>query len=288
MSWDGRRVACLVTTATAALLLTSNAAAATQIGETFVPAVTGGGPVTAIQVTSPGNQYAVSFAGVITSWSFEAGAGAPQPVKLRVAKPAGGNSLTTVADSGLETPAAGQLNSFATRISVQPGDLIGLHLPNGATYTRSAPMTYGSYLRSGDPTPGTTATYTPNNGLQLDVSASLEPDADNDGFGDETQDQCPTDATTQADCAPPDTQITKGPKDKSKKRTATFEFSSSEPGSTFECSLDGGAFAPCSSPDTVKVKKGKHSFAVHATDPAGNVDASPASDDWKVKKKKGK
>ena len=50
--------------------------------------------------------------------------------------------------------------------------------------------------------------------------------------------------------------------------------------------LDGAAFAPAASPDTVKVKKGKHNFEVRAKDAAGNVDSSPASDDWKVKKKK--
>src|SRR5262249_49078219 len=32
------------------------------------------------------------------------------------------------------------------------------------------------------------------------VSAVIEPDADHDGFGDETQDQCPTQATTQGPC----------------------------------------------------------------------------------------
>ncbi len=90
------------------------------------------------------------------------------------------------------------------------------------------------------------------------------------------------------DTNPPDTQITKRPKDKTKKKTAVFEFSSSEAGSTFECSLDGAQFAPCSSPDTLKVKKGKHSFEVRAKDAAGNVDGSPASDSWKVKKKKKK
>lgn len=37
-------------------------------------------------------------------------------------------------------------------------------------------------------------------GLQEAVSAVIEPDADNDGFGDETQDQCPQSATTQAPC----------------------------------------------------------------------------------------
>lgn len=85
---------------------------------------------------------------------------------------------------------------------------------------------------------------------------------------------------------PPETQITKRPKDKTKKKQATFEFTSNVAGSTFECSLDGAAFAPCGSPDTLKVKKGKHSFQVRAIDTAGNVDGSPASDGWKVKRRK--
>ena len=40
---------------------------------------------------------------------------------------------------------------------------------------------------------------------ELQVQATIEPDADNDGFGDETQDQCPTQKTTQGACdtAPP-------------------------------------------------------------------------------------
>jgi hypothetical protein len=40
----------------------------------------------------------------------------------------------------------------------------------------------------------------------VNISVVLEPDADHDGFGDETQDQCPTNATTQGPCptvAPP-------------------------------------------------------------------------------------
>ena len=32
------------------------------------------------------------------------------------------------------------------------------------------------------------------------LSADIEPDADHDGFGDETQDKCPTDATTHDAC----------------------------------------------------------------------------------------
>ena len=85
---------------------------------------------------------------------------------------------------------------------------------------------------------------------------------------------------------PPNTQITKGPKDKTKQKTATFEFSANE-AATFNCVLDGKEqFKPCTSPLTVKVKKGKHTFSVTATDSAGNPDATPATDSWKVKKKR--
>ena len=93
------------------------------------------------------------------------------------------------------------------------------------------------------------------------------------------------------DTTAPETTITKAPKrkvktKKKKKVKAKFEFISTEPGSTFTCSLDGKPFAPCSSPHTVKVKKGKHGLEVVATDAAGNADATPAAYSWKVKKKK--
>jgi fibronectin-binding autotransporter adhesin len=89
------------------------------------------------------------------------------------------------------------------------------------------------------------------------------------------------------DTNPPDTTITQQPKDKTKKTTATFAFASSEPGSTFQCAVDGQALkVACTSPYTVKVKKGKHTFLVQAIDAAGNADATPASDAWKVRKKK--
>ena len=91
----------------------------------------------------------------------------------------------------------------------------------------------------------------------------------------------------------PDTKIDKGPKKKTKKKKATFEFSSTSVGATFECSLDGnapkgaGSFGPCTSPFSVKVKKGKHNFRVRAV-LNGVPDGSPAEQSWKVKKKKKK
>jgi trypsin len=90
----------------------------------------------------------------------------------------------------------------------------------------------------------------------------------------------------------PETAITKGPKKKLKTRKkrrrakAKFVFSSSEPGTRFECSVDGATLTACESPFKVKTRKGKHLFQVRATDQAGNVDATPASRNWRVKRKR--
>jgi hypothetical protein len=87
------------------------------------------------------------------------------------------------------------------------------------------------------------------------------------------------------DITGPVATIVKGPKKKTSKTKAKFTFSASEAGSSFECKLDKKAFEPCTSPEKVKVKKGKHRFEVRATDPVGNV-GEPAKRSWKVKKKK--
>ena len=64
---------------------------------------------------------------------------------------------------------------------------------------------------------------------------------------------------------------------------ATFTFSSNEDDSTFECSLDGSAFAPCTSPVVYGgLAAAAHTFAVRAVDAAGNVDPTPATFDWTV------
>lgn len=85
------------------------------------------------------------------------------------------------------------------------------------------------------------------------------------------------------DTTPPDTSITAAPADGSPAGAASFSFTSTEPGSTFQCKLDAAAYAGCASPTTYPaVSAGSHTFNVRATDPAGNVDQSPASHTWTV------
>jgi hypothetical protein len=85
------------------------------------------------------------------------------------------------------------------------------------------------------------------------------------------------------DTTPPETTFDPGLSGNVKSREAKFTFSSSEAGSTFECSLDSGAFSPCSSPTTYSnLANGTHTFVVKATDAAGNTDPTPATRRWKV------
>jgi hypothetical protein len=78
------------------------------------------------------------------------------------------------------------------------------------------------------------------------------------------------------DSTPPDTLITQSPPARTTNQTVTFAFTSTEAGSTFDCRMDGAAFAPCSSPLQQTVPLGRHVFRVRATDPSKNRDLSPA------------
>lgn len=56
----------------------------------------------------------------------------------------------------------------------------------------------------------------------------------------------------------------KGPPSTTSNRTAEFEYGSSEPDVTYECSLDGGAWGPCK--DRYTVAPGEHTLHVRAVD----------------------
>jgi hypothetical protein len=89
------------------------------------------------------------------------------------------------------------------------------------------------------------------------------------------------------DTTPPQTSITSGPAITTTSTLASFAFSSGEAGSTFECKLDGGSWATCTTPQTYPgLALGSHQFWVRAIDAAKNVDPTPATQSWTVEAEK--
>ncbi len=104
-----------------------------------------------------------------------------------------------------------------------------------------------------------------------------------------------TDDSAQVDATPasrtftvdttPNTTINSGPTGPTADATPTFGFTSTEPGSTFACAVDDGAYAACTSPHTTAtLLDGPHTFRVRATDSDGtpHTDQTPAERSFSV------
>jgi RTX calcium-binding nonapeptide repeat (4 copies) len=183
-----------------------------SLGQTGAPNLSCGGQFYLIQsATEEDPLYAVPSGpyGVITSWSFQGYSPDPGIGRLFVWRPtAAPNRFIYVDSTGQETfLLGGVVSTFATRLPVQVGDVLGM--------LASQPCLLGGPgLQAGDevsffpsatePPKGSTQTTTDLlSGFRILIAANVEPDSDRDGFGDETQDQCPTAATTQGRCPAP-------------------------------------------------------------------------------------
>lgn len=259
--------------------------------------------------------------GVITSWSMSHGQVRTQSdnlavassltVSLRVIRGAGATGIGAGAGPTETLAQAPGTYSFPARLPVQVGDRIGYDMnlaPGNLVLWGAVQGVPGDRFGSASiwPQGGSPSFYADmsdppfGSNAYLPMNATVEPDADGDGYGDETQDGCPTNASSHGACPPPpdtsgpQTTITDKPAKGSKKGKAKFGFESSEPGSTFECSLKGKdldqavtAFSDCASPRAYRgLDPGKFEFRVRATDAAGNVDPTPAVAKFEIKKQK--
>jgi hypothetical protein len=167
--------------------------------------VADGGP--SYDVPAPG--------GVITSWSTMAGADVGPGARLKVYRPTSdADTWTVVGESAEKILTPNVLNSMPTRITVQAGDRIAFRAANnggGPCYfpasTDLGPdydaLQFVSLTPGFDPPSGSSVTFTPGTHKLVNIAAVVEPDADGDGFGDETQDQCPSVAGALNGCPPP-------------------------------------------------------------------------------------
>jgi Ca2+-binding RTX toxin-like protein len=176
-----------------------SAHAATTIGQVFTP--TAETKATVIQTgVASGVGYTVPSDGVITSWSFQSETVAAT-VRLKAARRNGDGTHTIVGESDFQTTTPSQLQSFPARIAVRAGDFIGTAAAAGKTVAYTGANEDTVVLAPNDQPAGSSANYSNVQGIRVNVTAQLEPDADGDGFGDESQDLCTNDPTVQTACA---------------------------------------------------------------------------------------
>ena len=180
------------------------AGAATEIGQVSAGNSGGGCTLCAdVQIaTDSSANYVMPADGVVTSWRFRAN-GNPGTAHLRIYRPAAApGDFELVAKTADRSFALNEEAAVPARVAVKAGDHIGI----GASGPALA-------FDTGDPDDqmggmdyflpiGSVATPNSFGERRVNMAATLEADADKDGFGDETQDGCPGDPASQANCTP--------------------------------------------------------------------------------------
>jgi hypothetical protein len=152
--------------------------------------------------------------------------------------------------------------------------------------TNDIPTSDGRAPTGSDSEPGTTAAEqseapSPATGVTPSPRSKLGRVTGSPSTGTATPSTSPSQpsatASTPEDLTPPNTSLSE---EFPAGDAARFSFSANEPAS-FTCSLDGAAYTSCDSPTHYSdLHPGWHTFAVRATDAAGNVDPSPAEVRW--------
>ena len=178
----------------------------TEVGQTTSTPTFGVNTPVAPFSTVPGTPSYQTPHGVLTSWRFHSsGDAAAGAVRLKIFRYTGtGTDLVfkVLAESSLKTLEPDTAYDFKERIPVDQGDLLGLTavaMQRSASLCPVPPRTGWRSSEGATSLPAETGTATiawPD--LRPSVAATVESDADGDGFGDDTQDKCPVDRTTQA------------------------------------------------------------------------------------------
>ena len=182
------------------------ASAATEIGDTCTGNEATEGPPapTIAEISAAGNPMptAVPGPGVITKWRVSVvptTLGFPQSLKvLRVDSTA--HTALLVAEDARSL--SGGINTFESRIPVQAGDRIGLYGPSpiGTLYCDGSDKSLLLAYAGGGSVGSSTAFTEVETEGRIPLVATVEPDVDKDGYGDETQDKCPQSAAVQVEC----------------------------------------------------------------------------------------
>ncbi len=157
----------------------------------------------------------------------------------------------------------------------EPGSTVTLYSNSTCT---SAPLGTGSAAEF----PGGITATVPAQAATTTIYARAANAGQNDSA-------CSSTFVSYTHLAPPETTLVKKPKKKvttrKKRAKVSFTFASVTAGATFECSIDGRAFKPCASGHRMKLRVGRHTFAVRAV-AFGLIDPTPATYGFKIKRKR--
>jgi uncharacterized repeat protein (TIGR01451 family) len=167
------------------------------------------------QTSSDAPEYTVRTPGVITELRSE-----DQEFdgnRLQVLRPLGNDAFRVLAS--VEVEASPGLIRAPVQVPVQPGDVLGMSTGLDSNQNCFIPGTnvdnaYNFIAgRDGAAEEDTEVTFDGAEAARLNVAATLEPDADGDGSGDETQDACPDDSTRRTDACSADLFVSQLPVD---------------------------------------------------------------------------
>jgi hypothetical protein len=224
MTRYGRRGLCIAAVLVANVAVGPPSATASEtIGQVAQPASAQGcTPDEAYlqKALAAGAAYSPSNDGVITSWGARSDGTAGQTMKLLVLRDDGGGAFSAVARDGTTrtlSTVTDQLDTFSgTHVPIRASERIGIYLPPGSEMkcewgTAVMADEVGFSLPVGVGEPADNAPFDYNSAdaeRRVNVEAVVEPDADHDLFGDETQDQCPAVTGPNNGCPPPATTKT--------------------------------------------------------------------------------
>jgi len=152
-------------------------------------------------------------------------------------------------------------------------DLVITHGPN-----LSAPTI--SITPSGGPASDYTVTLSNLIG-DGDISASVIENAAQDAAGNSSVGSTSIDNTVTIDQTPPETMFSGGPPAITNATSATFVLPNDD--NAYTCTLDSGTPTACTESYSVTgLAEGAHTVTIIATDPAGNIDPTPATHSWTI------
>jgi hypothetical protein len=159
-----------------------------------------------VQTSIGGVSAAASSPGVIVRWRVLNGSSGAYRIHVLTDNPGGSGGafhayhVLSTSETGNVTapadPTFSKISSFQTRMPIPAGGYVGLAVPGSTVPSfQSSLGGQATYSRTEAPSPGITGIVGESHNGVIMYDADIEPDVDGDGYGDVTQDSCPSSAS---------------------------------------------------------------------------------------------